>query len=469
MTTATALNWAVEEFGSARVNDARWRSRLIAMGAQAACNPGGKVSMVFNNAAARQGAYGLLESTDVTPSQVAETIFGAAARRCSSLPFVYVPVDGSSLTLTDRRQTKDFGQIGTHICRARGIEVISSLFVSPDGVPLGLGAQIWWTREKKQKKKHHSKRRTEEKETQHWLEAMQQTRDAAAANDQKTRLWFQLDREGDAWPIITSADQDDHWFTIRANHNRRVTLPNGKITYLRAVLGEQLVVHEYFLHVSGNHGRISRTARMVMRACEVTIDFKDKLTKKHFSKSLNVVMTVEDGTTPPGEKPIEWILLTNHPIAAVEDLNQVVHGYSMRWRIEDFHRTWKSGACCVEDTQLHTSNAVKKWATILATVAVRIERLKVLSRKEPKRPASDEFTPIELRAIALIRFGEKAGKEIPKGTVPTIKQAVQWVAEIGGYTGKSSGGPPGSVTIGRGLREVLLVTRVLTALQSTCD
>ena len=34
-------------------------------------------------------------------------------------------------------------------------------------------------------------------------------------------------------------------------------------------------------------------------------------------------------------------------------------------------------------------------------------------------------------------------------------QAALWLAELGGYTGKWSGGPPGSTTIGRGLERVL--------------
>jgi hypothetical protein len=173
--------------------------------------------------------------------------------------------------------------------------------------------------------------------------------------------------------------------------------------------------------------------------------------------------------TPAGEKPIEWLLLTNRPISTVEELTQVVLGYAQRWRIEEFHRTWKSGACDVEDMQLRTVEAAEKWATMLAAVAVRIERLKLLSRQEPERPADEEFTPTELRAIAVLRFGEKASEKLPDGVVPSIKQAVQWVAEIGGYTGKSSGGPPGSVTISRGLREVLVVARVLAAMRPTCD
>ncbi len=44
---------------------------------------------------------------------------------------------------------------------------------------------------------------------------------------------------------------------------------------------------------------------------------------------------------------------------------------------------------------------------------------------------------------------------IPEG-VPSIAQAVRWIADLGGYTGKSSGGPPGSTTIGRGLERLMI-------------
>ena len=119
--------------------------------------------------------------------------------------------------------------------------------------------------------------------------------------------------------------------------------------------------------------------------------------------------------------------------------------------------------------QLRTAPAAEKWATMLAAVAIRIERLKQLSRKEPDRPATDEFSAIELRAIILVRFGDQASKKVPKGVIPTLSQAVQWVAEIGGYTGKSSGGPPGSITIARGLHDVLTVARALAAAGENFD
>lgn len=469
MSKETARTWAVEEFGCARLGDSRRRLRLIAMATEAARHPNGKVSEVFNNAAARQGAYGLLESRKVARLQLTEAMCRAGARRCSKQPFVYVAVDGSSVTLTDTKRNKGFGCVGDHAHGARGLKVLSALLISPQGVPLGLGAQIWWRRSAAAAQKHRDARRTGEKETIHWLEAMAQTRHTMRLEAPRTRCWFQLDREGDAWPILMEADQQGHWFTIRGHHDRRVRLADGSKTFLRKLVCAQAVKGRYELPVPGCSHRAARIAKMVVRACEVTLDFRDKRTKRRFPKTVNVVWTREEGTTPAGEKPIDWLLLTNRPITSRGELTEVVRGYAQRWRIEEFHRTWKSGACDVEEMQLRDAENAEKWATILAAVAVRVERLKRLSRNEPQRPASDEFSRIELKAIALLRFGEKARKKVPARTIPTIGEAVLWVAEIGGYTGKSSGGPPGSITINRGLRDVLTVARAITAMKASSD
>ena len=42
-----------------------------------------------------------------------------------------------------------------------------------------------------------------------------------------------------------------------------------------------------------------------------------------------------------------------------------------------------------------------------------------------------------------------------------LAKATLWLAEIGGYTGKSSGGPPSSTTLARGLAQVQAAVRVL--------
>jgi hypothetical protein len=130
------------------------------------------------------------------------------------------------------------------------------------------------------------------------------------------------------------------------------------------------------------------------------------------------------------------------------------------WAIEEFHRTWKSGACNVETTQLRSFEAVAKWATILSAVSTRIERLKYLARNEPDRPATTELEPIEVEAL-LVERQARVGRHVRLPKKPTVGEATAWIAEMGGWMGEKTSGPPGSVTIARGLQVLAIYTRAL--------
>lgn len=456
--------WSREQFGAAKLDDARRTKRLITIAARAARRPDGKVTDVFTDAAERQGTYSLLENPAVAPAQLSASMFAAAAVRCAEEELVFVPVDGSSLTLTDLERTKGFGSIGSRKMRARGLKVMSALALSAQGVPIGLLSQQWWVRTGAPVKQQHQKLAASKKETQHWLAAIEQAGEQIARHARKTRLWYQLDREADNWAILDQLDAQGHTFTVRANHDRRVRSADGSMRRLREILCAQTVSSVYELAVNAAPGRVARTAVMHVRAATVTLDLRDRTTNHHFPKTLNAVVAREQDP-PAGQKAIEWMLLTNAPIETTEDLAQIIYGYSLRWRIEEFHRTWKSGACNVETMQLRSVGAAIKWATILAAVAVRIERIKLLSREQPDLPATSEFSRVELKAIVLLRFEEK--KPPPHSKPPTLAQATTWLAELGGYTGRtSSGGPPGSITLARGWEQVQTAVRALNALRS---
>jgi hypothetical protein len=203
--------------------------------------------------------------------------------------------------------------------------------------------------------------------------------------------------------------------------------------------------------------RKARVACLAVRAKEITLRLHDKRRKKVRFQNVNALLVRELRTTPRGEVPIEWILLTNHPITTAEQLSQIIQGYTYRWRIEDFHKAWKSGVCNVEETQLHKSVSVIRWATILATVAVRAEQLKLLSRSSPDAPATEVLSEDELTTLRLLRRKYGPRSEVQPQKL-TVELATRWVADLGGYTGKSSGGPPGSMTIQRGLNYLLIAT-----------
>jgi Transposase DNA-binding/Transposase Tn5 dimerisation domain len=458
-----ARTWAQKEFGDAELGDERRTRRLVGMATRALERPAGHVTEVFRTDAERQGAYDFLEDEEVEAASVLAAAARASVRRVAKQPYAFVAIDGTSLSLVDRRAVKDFGAIGAYKDFGRGLKLIHAYVVDQHGIPSGVSSQIWWARpdtylKKKQFRPLHAK------ETAHWLEAIDETAECFKQHGQGTRPWFLLDREGDSWPILKRLIDGDELFTVRSCWDRRLkTAPDEPRVYLRETMRQARRRYVSYIDVPAGPGRRARRARLEVSASSVVLDLKNGWGHTRYKRALNVVLVRERGTTPSGEKPIDWQLLTSHSIKTVSDLKLVVFSYAQRWRIEELHKTWKSGACRIEETQLRTKTRVIKWATIMVTVASRIERIKRLSRERPNEPASIDLSEHEIRAlIKLKRLHKKRTETIPD-SMPTIEQATQWLAELGGYTGKSSGGAPGSITIRRGLDYIASLASVIQA------
>jgi ketosteroid isomerase-like protein len=398
---------------------------------------------------------------------------------------VVVAIDGSSLTLPNHSGTKDFGRIGSYRGKAaqragNGLKVISSIVMDPAGTPVGLVDQQWWVRTNDpkravargaQKKQRIKRTPLAAKETQRWLDAIaaseRRFKDGAAA----VGRCYVLDREADSRPVLTVLAATGQAFIVRASWDRRLEPldgPKGKRDYLRLRMAQMPVLGSYPLDVDAGPARTARRAQMVVRAGSVTLQLRDAHRRKRITRiTLQVVWAREIGTTPAKEKALDWMLLTNQSAQTFEQALDVVRAYAMRWRIEDFHRTWKSGHCDVEAMQLRSAAAAMKWATVLAAVAARTERLKHLARTQPDEPASVELTKSEIRVLIVLKRDQKKKTETIPDTIPTIGQATLWIAELGGYTGKSSGGPPGSTTIGRGLAKVRAGAKLMQLLKAS--
>jgi hypothetical protein len=442
----------------------------------------GKVTTAFDVDAERQGAYRWLENPAILQESLADAVGVACARRGADFASILVPVDKSSATLTDPHGCKGFGAVGPSNREARGIQALNAVGVSPEGGTLGVMAQELWMRPpprprrrrkrtKRERARHDNRRKranrkrpTRQKETQRWIDVIHATVRRCSEHAPQSRCWFQLDREGDAGPILTALAATGHYWTVRSCRDRRVLRPNGSTIALRCQMLRQPWLGHVWLDVAAGPNRAARRALLLIHAREVELDLRDAHTSRHTQLRVQAVWATEVGTCPLGEKPLDWLLLTNQPVYTLAEAQQVLDAYATRWRIEEAHRTWKNGGCHVEATQLHSEAAVKKWATLLFAVAARTERLKTLARTSPDQSASAELSPYELRALLLLKRRQKKRTEIVPEATPSIGQAVRWIADLGGYTGKSSGGPPGSVTIGRGLTRVLIAAEVLRSL-----
>lgn len=462
-----SLSWANQEFGRADLGDIRRTARLVAMGAAACDRPSGRVAAVFGIDREREGAYDFLESEHVAAEEIMSSVAAATAARCADAAFVFVPVDGSSITVTDRTGKRDLGNVGPDTKGARGLKFIDALAVDPAGTVVGWLALTFWARSPERKvpaRGTHARaaRPLEEKETRYWIDTVQSAR--AVLDEHRIRGWFQIDREGDGRDLLMALSDTKHWWTVRGNHDRSIEIEGGSKEMLRAQLATRPTVGVYELPVSARPGRTARVARIAVRVASVTLRLRDRKTDKITLFPVNVVWAHEDGTTPSKEDPIDWLLFTNRSIETFADAQLVIYGYAQRWRVEDCHRTWKSGECDIESTQLHSFAAIQRWAIILGAVATRIERLKHLARNQPDSPASLELSPLEIRALKMLKFGADGGPE----KTPTIAQAVAWLAELGGWTHKYSGRPPGATVLGRGLRYLRPAAHML-AIQRGCE
>jgi hypothetical protein len=299
--------------------------------------------------------------------------------------------------------------------------------------------------------KHRYSRPHRERETRHWSDAIEHTVERRNRAGSNVTLWFQLDREADGGVILRSLRASGHEYTVRSSHNRRLRDQGSRRRYLRQILRKTPALGAICFDVGDAQGRV-RSVTAEISFAHVTLRIGDHWTKVVRELDVTAVRAKEIGRAP---NRIEWTLLTNHCVTDFASACDVVFGYSQRWRVEEFHRAWKSGACDVEAMQLRSARAVSVWATILAAVATRIERLKRLARKQPDEPATIELAEHEVRALILLKRRRKKKTETITDDIPSIATAVTWIAELGGYTGKSSGGPPGSVTIARGLESLM--------------
>lgn len=464
--------WAEHTFGKAELRDKRRVGRLVKMAQQVAKKPAGNVTKVFTTSADREAAYRFVENTDVDPEAIVKSMRFAVMERCSNEPFVFLAIDGSSVTLADHFRKKDYGSIGPRKLGARGLKVMAALAISSEGTPIGLTSLQMWSRGEKNKV-HHNKRTLAEKETRFAAEAVVATAKAFDENQPSCRVWFQLDRENDGEQMLGTNSSTTHLYTVRANANRRIHTENGKAQYVRDVIAQKKTHQGTFtLEIPAGHKRSARTAMISIRAAKVTLSLRDQRTERRRPFDTHAVYAFESSYVPDGEERIDWLLYTNHPIETNEDLALILFGYTQRWRIEDFFRAWKTTGCNVEETQLHSAHSVRIWGTMLAAKAARIERLKHLSRTQPSLPASVELTELEIEVLLMLKKSQKKRTEQILDKMPTIEEAVRWVADLGGYTGKSSGGPPGSVVIRRGLETLRISAEAVKLMRSSekrCD
>lgn len=402
-------------------------------------HPTESVPQASESASHSQSIYRFWANERVKPEQILANHRPSVVERMRAHEVVLVIHDTTDLDFSSLKQTSGLGFINQST--QQGIKVHSSFAVSGSGEPLGLLHQHTWSRaERTGKRDHRRKKATSEKESQRWLDGVVA---AEVGVDEAVVLVHVGDREADIFDLFAMPRQENSDLLIRAAHNRKV---QHELGYLIPTIEQAPVLGEKTIEVQRNPQRPARQARLMVRGMQVTVEVpgSHKQPSQCQPVRLNVLL-VEEPTPPTEGDPIRWLLLTTLPIDTVEQVWQCVEWYSLRWLIERFHYTLKSG-CRIEALQLETAQRLLNALATYSIVAWRLMWLTYHARLSPDDSCETVLQATEWKLLRR-KFEPKNRSNKP----PTLRQAIRQIAQLGGFLARKHDGEPGLKTLWHGI------------------
>lgn len=438
-----ARRWAEETFGRCRLGDIRRTARLVKLAGAMAGQVGRSPSHACGgDAAANEGAYRLLRNPGVVPEDIAEGGFAATAQAAAGSDTLLALEDTTTLSY-EHGVVSELGDLGGDARSAkRGFFVHSVLLVdAQSGSSVGLIEQERWRREPQARGQRHRRRERpyEDKESFKWQRASQ--RMAARLGETMARTLSVCDREADIYEYLKYKRQAGERFVVRAAWDRRAT---GDVGHLFAALEQSALLGEHPVQLAqrgGPQGRRAREARLQVRAATLTLR-APRRGEDLGPIEVNAVLA-QEGAPPKGEEPVYWLLLSSEPVATLAEVCELLRYYALRWRVEEFHKAWKSGAG-VEQRRMQSADNLERVAVILAFIAVRLLQLREALEEDTghatraSRPCTDVLSAPEWKVLWITH-----NRKRPPKRPPTLKWAYEAIAKLGGWadtkrTGRAS-------------------------------
>ncbi|MDO9535341.1 MAG: IS4 family transposase, partial [Bacillota bacterium] len=291
----------------------------------------------------------------------------------------------------------------------------------------------------------------EEKESYKWIKSMDKSQSGISKG---IRLVHVGDREADIYEFFDHAIANQQDFLIRVVQNRITTEacklfdkvknepPAGKIVVgIPRDTRRNLAKREAILEI--------RSSRVHMQA---PVNMPKKFIKNG-TVALSIVH-VQEIKPPEGVDPIEWYLTTSMDIVNIDEAVEKVNWYIHRWKIERFHYIFKSG-CEIEKLQNRTAERIQKLILVYSIISVRILGMTYLARHYPEELCTMFFEEEEWKVLYCIANRTSISPQ----TAPTIKEAVSYLAKLGGFLGRKGDGEPGAKVIWKGLNELNTVLK----------
>jgi hypothetical protein len=318
--------------------------------------------------------------------------------------------------------------------------------VSSNGVPLGIIEQQVWAREPENLgiAKKRRQRETKQKESQRWLEGLENTQNLIPPSIKVITIG---DSEADIFDLFSLKRRENSHLLIRGTHNRKV---DHCAKYLHLAIRQIQASGTLTVEVKRSPEHSARLAKLTIRFASFDIQVPSHHIGRLQLKPVRLqVILVTEENPPPATNPIIWLLITSLEINSLEDAAKCVQWYSSRWLIERYHYTLKSG-CGIEKLQLSTARRLNMALATYTIVAWRLLWLTYQARVNPDLPCDAVLELNEWQSLCATIHNNPIPPEKP----PSLHDAVRMIATLGGFLGRKSDGEPGVKTIWRGLRRL---------------
>lgn len=427
------------------LGDGRLNRRAAGIVQAALENPGAAIPQAAGSRAASQATYRFFDNAQVHAEDLDDAHRrGTLALLTATTGPILVPQDTTDYDFTSPGRTRKLGQLAH--AKHFGFFVHSALALTADGLPLGLLHQLVWMRDPAQRGKRAQRRHKEtaDKESQRWLDT-ERACDQALPPD---RLVVMIaDREADFYDYLALSRPPNRHVLVRAKPRRRLA---GSKDLLGLAVAQSPVRGTLTVPVPRKDGQPGRKATVAVRYGTYRLRPPSTHPRRQELAAVPVqAIWVEEIDPPPKAQPVRWLLLTTLPVATLEEAARLVRWYTYRWRIERYHYTLKSG-CKLEELQLEEPARLRRALALYALVAARLLHLTYRARHEPTATCEPAVSPEEWQVLWRHFF---PGRPLP-AEPPGLREAVRWIAQLGGFLARQGDGEPGVKVLWRGLQKL---------------
>jgi hypothetical protein len=444
-------DWANHEFRQAILPDRRHHRRLVMMATAFAQKPTASIPQACPNGAEVKAAYRFLENEAICPQALRQAHHQSTLERVRQHRLVLAVQDTTALNYSTHPQTKGLGPLGSHSPNTIGLFLHSTLALTPTGQPLGFLHNAVRVRRGQRLATSRHQRELSQKESYKWVESLAACQTLAPACP-TTQLVNVADREGDLFELFAQAlkvpDASRVHLLVRARHDRKLADREGK---LWQEVSRQRVAATLSVMVGRKGDQPSRVARLHIRFCSVKL----RAPGGDSGQCPLQIWAIEarEISAPDGTTPILWQLLTTLPVTTAQEAMEKAGWYAQRWQIEVLHKVLKSG-CQIEQRQMETAKRLDRVLSIDLVVAWRILALCKAARELPEDPISDWLPAAQWQALCCYVYQRTTPPKKPPG----VRQAVRWIAQLGGFLARKHDGEPGTKTLWQGMQQLEAIT-----------